>query len=178
MFPIDFSSGKHWQLTSSPATIDTYSKQLAMQLSACCEVAELLVHEQSEWLWALIKSWRQNLHVYSPGDIVFAQHATQSDASCGRVGKLEYKFTGPWQVTESLHGGSYSIEHCLKPNSIEKKHASNLMPYPTELIPFEPINGPDTQYGQLYHLIGANLFQETGLKGFNPPAPFQVSQNL
>jgi hypothetical protein len=28
-FSIDFLSGKHWQLTSSPATIDSYSKQLA-----------------------------------------------------------------------------------------------------------------------------------------------------
>jgi hypothetical protein len=27
-FPIDFLSGKHWQLTSSPATVDSYSKQL------------------------------------------------------------------------------------------------------------------------------------------------------
>ncbi len=133
-FLINFSSGKHWQLTSSPATIDTYSKQLAMQLSACCEVAELLVREQSEWHQALIKSRRQDLRVYSPGDIVFAQRATQSDASCRRVGKLEHKFTGPWQVTESLHGGSYSIEHCLKPNSVEKKHASDLTPYPTELM--------------------------------------------
>jgi hypothetical protein len=52
------------------------------------------------------------------------------------------------------------------------------MPYPVKLIPFEPIDGPDTQYRQLYHPIGANPFQEAGLKGFNPPAPFQVSQNF
>jgi hypothetical protein len=91
---------------------------------------------------------------------------------------LEYKFTGPWGVTESLHGGSYSFEHCLKPNRIEKKYASDLTPYLAELIPFEPIVGPDTQYGQLYHPIGANSFWEAGLKGFNPPSPFQVSQNF
>ncbi len=75
-FPIDFSSSKHWQLTSSPATIDTYSKQLATQLSACRKVAELLVHEQREWHQALINSWRKDPLVYSPGDIVFARHAT------------------------------------------------------------------------------------------------------
>jgi hypothetical protein len=34
-FPINFSSGKHWQLTSSLATIDTYLKQLATRLSTC-----------------------------------------------------------------------------------------------------------------------------------------------
>jgi hypothetical protein len=45
-FPIDFSSSKHWQLMSSPATVDTYSKQLATQLSACPKVVELLAREQ------------------------------------------------------------------------------------------------------------------------------------
>jgi hypothetical protein len=78
---------------------------------------------------------------------MFAWRATQFEASCGHVGKLEYKFMGLWRVTESLHGGSYSIEHCLKPNCTEKMHVSNLMPYPVELIPFELIDGPDTQYG-------------------------------
>ena len=42
-FPLDFSSGKHWQLTSSPNTVKTYSKELAIRLSACRKVAELLV---------------------------------------------------------------------------------------------------------------------------------------
>jgi hypothetical protein len=177
-FPIDFSSSKHWQLMSSPATVDTYSKQLAAQLSACPEVAELLVREQREWHRALFNSRRKDPRVYSPGDIVFARRATQSDISCRHVGKSEYKFTGPWQVMKSLHGGSYSIEHCLKPNHVEKKHASDLMPYPVELISFEPIDGPDTQYRQLYRPIGANPFQEAGLKGFNPPVLFQVSQNF
>jgi hypothetical protein len=109
-FPIDFSSSKHWQLTSSPATVDTYSKQLATQLSSCPEVVELLVHEQCKRHRALFNSRRKDPRVYSPGDIVFAWRATQSDASCGHVGKLEYKFMGPWQVMKSLHGGSYSIQ--------------------------------------------------------------------
>ncbi len=44
-FLIDYFSGKHWQLTSSPATVESYSKQLANCLSACCKIAELLVRE-------------------------------------------------------------------------------------------------------------------------------------
>ena len=44
-FPIVYSSGKHWQLTSSLATVESYSKQLASCLSACCKIAELLVRE-------------------------------------------------------------------------------------------------------------------------------------
>jgi hypothetical protein len=45
-FPIDFSSRKHWELTSSASTVVTYSKEIAMSLSACHEVAKLLVQEQ------------------------------------------------------------------------------------------------------------------------------------
>jgi hypothetical protein len=75
-FPINFSSSKHWQLTSSPATVDTYLKQLATQLSACHEVAELLVREQRKWHRELINSWHKDPQVYSPGDIIFARRAT------------------------------------------------------------------------------------------------------
>ncbi len=72
-FPINYSSSKHWQLTSLPDTVDTYSKQLAIRLSACCKVAELLVREHREWHRALISSRWQDPRVYSPGDIVFAR---------------------------------------------------------------------------------------------------------
>ena len=132
--PMYYPSGKHWQLTSSPATIESYSKQLANRLSACRKIAELLVREHCEWHRALINSRRQDPRVYSQGDIVFARRATRSDASRERVGKLEYKFTEPWQIVASLHGGSYSLEHCLHPKRTKKKHASDLTPYPSELI--------------------------------------------
>ena len=177
-FPLDYSSGKHWQLTSSPNTVKTYSKELAIRLSACREVAELLVCEHHEWHRELINSRWQDPRVYSPGNIVFARRVIRSDASRECVGKLEYKFTGPWRIVASLHGGSYSIKHCLKPSRTEKKHASDLSPYPAELIPFEPVDGADTRYGQLYKPIGANPFKEAGLEGFNPPTPFRVAQNF
>ncbi len=45
-FPIDYSSGKHWELTSTASTVVTYSKDFATRLKACREVAELLVQEQ------------------------------------------------------------------------------------------------------------------------------------
>ncbi len=32
-FPIDYSSGKNWELTSSPATVESYSKDLAERLA-------------------------------------------------------------------------------------------------------------------------------------------------
>ena len=72
-FLIDYSTGKHWQLTSSPATVESYSKQLATCLSACREIAELLVREHSDWHQALVNSCGKDPHVYSPGDMVFAR---------------------------------------------------------------------------------------------------------
>ena len=48
-FPIDYSSGKHWELTSSPMTVVSYWKDLATRLSACQEVAKLLVEEQRSY---------------------------------------------------------------------------------------------------------------------------------
>ncbi len=33
-FPINYSCSKHWELTSSPVMVDTYSKQLAKRLTA------------------------------------------------------------------------------------------------------------------------------------------------
>jgi hypothetical protein len=45
-FPIDYSTGKHWELMSSPSTMITYSKELAMRLTAYCAIAELLMREQ------------------------------------------------------------------------------------------------------------------------------------
>jgi hypothetical protein len=72
-FPIDFSSGKHWQLTLSPATVESYSKALAMHLSlsTCHKIADLLVSETCDWHRALVNSCRPDPRVYSPGDIFF-----------------------------------------------------------------------------------------------------------
>ncbi len=81
---------------SYPATVESYSKALATRLSTCRKIADLLVSETRDWHRALVDSRCPDPGVYSPGDIVFARRATRLDASKGRIGKLEYKFTGPW----------------------------------------------------------------------------------
>jgi hypothetical protein len=91
------------------------------------------------------------------------------------VDKLQYTFNGPWKVTAALKGASYKLKHCFTPLRKEKKHASDLSPYPTKLIPFEPINGPDTWYGQLHKPIAAHPFKEAAIKGFALLSPFKVT---
>jgi hypothetical protein len=70
-FPINYSSRKHWELTSSPSTVVTYSKELVTCLSACREVAGLLVQEQRAYPRKLINACQPNPHVYFVSDIVF-----------------------------------------------------------------------------------------------------------
>ena len=111
-FPIDYFSEKHWELTSSPSTVVTYSKELATRLSACREVAELLLQEQRAYHRELINARRPNPRVYSIGDIVFAQCAVKSNSAKEQVDKSQYTFTGPWVIKAQLKGALYELEHC------------------------------------------------------------------
>jgi hypothetical protein len=56
-----------------------------------------------------------------------------------------------------------------------RTHAANLSPYLPELIPFQPVDGADTQYGQLYKPITAHPFKEAGHKGFMPRQSYQLA---
>jgi hypothetical protein len=44
-FPINFSANKHFESTSTPSTITSYSQDLALRLSALCDITNLLVKE-------------------------------------------------------------------------------------------------------------------------------------
>jgi hypothetical protein len=138
----------------------------------------LLVEEQQAYHREYVNACRPDPRIYSVGDIVFARCAVCSIASQEVVDKLQFAFTGPWQITALLKGASYELEHCQKPGHKEKKHASNLSPYPLELIPFQLVDGADTRYGQLYKPISAHPFKEAGIKGFTPIQPYQVATNL
>ncbi len=155
--------------------MESYSWDLATYRSALHKVAHLLVQEHCAYHWELINSRCQDPCTNSVGDIVFACCAVQSDASKRCVDKLTYPFIGPWWIIAALKGASYELEHCSTPNRKEKKHASNLSPYPIELIPFQPLDGPDIQFGQLHKPITALPFKDAGINGFNPALPYKVS---
>ena len=75
-------------------------------------------------------------------------------------------FTGPWRVSAVL------------PFKEGEKHASDLSPYPTELILFQPVDSTNTWYGQIYKPISARPFKKAGIKGFTPIQPFKVAKNI
>jgi hypothetical protein len=89
-----------------------------------------------------------------------------------------HPFTGPWRIVASLPGALYELEFASNPKRRKKKHASDLSPYPPELIPFQPVDGPDKQYSQLYKPIGNSPYKEAGIKGFEPPQPFAVAAHF
>ena len=95
-FPINFSTGMHPELTSSPTAIESYSHDLSERLAACREIVMLLVSENRTWHRELINSRQRGPRIYKPNDIAFARRAVRSNASKGYVGKLEFVFTGPW----------------------------------------------------------------------------------
>jgi hypothetical protein len=45
-------------------------------------------------------------------------------------------------------------------------------------LPFEPLDGTDNCYGQLYKLIGPSPYKEMGIKGFTPPQPLQAAAHF
>ena len=100
-FPIDFSAEKHMDLTSTPASVTSYSRDLATRLSALRDVAALLVNEQRAYHREFINARRPDPKIYSIGDTVFARRATCSSAIRGQVDKLIYPFTGPWLITSN-----------------------------------------------------------------------------
>ncbi len=64
-FPIDDSTNKHWELTSPPSSVESYSQDLAMHLSALREVAQLQVknsaHTIGNWSTCVDRTRAPNL---------------------------------------------------------------------------------------------------------------------
>jgi hypothetical protein len=108
--PIDFSTGKHAKLYSTPGTIESYSKELAIRLSSFREIANLLVWDYWCWHRNLVNSRQCNPRIFSIGNIVFACQATRLNTKCHHVDKLMHPFTGPWRVVRALPGASYELK--------------------------------------------------------------------
>ena len=167
------------ELISTPALVTSYSRDLTTCLSALREVATLLVDEQQAYHREFINARQPDPKIYSVGNTVFACRATQSVTGRGQVDKRIYRFTGPWLITAKLDGASYKIKHVATKRK-DKKQASDLSPYPAELIAFQPLDGADNQYDQIHQKqkICNHPYKEAGIKGFTPPNPFRVSANF
>ena len=82
-------------------------------------------------------------------------------------------WTRLWEVTQKLKGSSYEIRH-LDSNQIGNRHAAHLSPFPDELLPFLPVDGPDNVWGKIHTPIQKDSYKHAGIKGFEPPQPFKA----
>ena len=106
----------------------------------------------------VVNSRRMDPRIYEMDDIVSAHISVHSDAHCGQVGKLKYPAIGSWYVITNLDGGSYYINHCLDESQPDKEHMSHSSVYPGQLVPFEPVDGPDNRFCQINVPIGKTAF--------------------
>ncbi len=130
VFYIEYWTNKHWELTSSPLSRESYSQDLSTRLSTLREVAQLLVQEQCPYHWELVNLLWLNPCTYSVGNVVFAWHAVCLDAAKGCVDKLQYAFTGPWRISANLKGVLYELQHCSKLHLKDKMNALDLSSFP------------------------------------------------
>ena len=72
-----------------------------------------------------------------------------------------------------MKGTSYEIKHRDK-GIVSKRYAAHLSPFPDQLLPFMPVDGPDNRLGQIHTPIQKNPCENAGLKGFTPAQPFKA----
>jgi hypothetical protein len=89
-----------------------------------------------------------------------------------------HPFTGPWRIVASLPGASYKLEFASNPKQCKKLHASDLLPYPPELLLFQPVDELDNQYSQLYKPIGNSPYKAARIKVFKPPQHFAIAAHF
>ena len=173
-FPLDFSTEQHQLLTSIPLKVNSFAADQARLLTCSRELAKELIHFHRAYHSEHIIKMRPDPRVYSIGDHVFAKRAVKSDKKRGLVDKLMNEFTGPWVVTAKLKGSSYEIQN-KSSGVFSKRHAAHISPYPDQLLPFMPIDGPANRFGQLHTPIQKDPYINAGLKGFASTQPFTIA---
>eukprot|EP01082_Thalassiosira_pseudonana_P008343 g7453.t1 g7453 contig24:661092-664348(-) len=150
---------------SKPKHAKSFARRQAVVLKASHEVAKVL--------WTL----RPDPKVYQIGDHVFVRRVVKSVAKKSIVGKAEFAYTGPWEIVKSFDGASYECKH-VKSGAIDKFHSAHLSPVPLQLIPFLPLDGPDSRFGQLHKPIKDDAYKLASIEEFLPKNPFKININL
>jgi hypothetical protein len=166
-FPIEYTPSKYINLNPSPLSVENFAHIQERLLSKSREIFKILIHEHRAMHREYVNSQRPDPLSFQIGDKVFARRAVKSDKKRGRVGKIMFKHTGPWEIIEKLDGSSYRIRHC-RSKAIDKKHAAHLSPCPEQLIPFPPLSGPDNSYSQIHKPIKKHPYMEAGIDEYEP----------
>ena len=174
-YPIDYATEESVNITFGVSSVENFATEQRKLLTCSREIFRVLIQETRSWHREYINKNRPDPIQYSIGDIVFVRREVQSNKSKGRVAKTSYKFNGPWKVIEKLHGASYKLQHTVKSQRFNKKHAKHLSPVPQHLIPFAPLNGADNAYQQLHKKFIDSPFKEASIEGYTPSQPWRIA---
>jgi len=168
-FPIDFvtPSSRVYSHSVSPSMVETYTHQMLGLLKKCQEIYKILISEHRAMHRELRNSQLPEPFQFHVGDFVLAKKQVKSVKASGRVAKLEYNINGPWQVIDTLPGGSYLLESVTTTKQIRKK-GSELYLCPRHVVPFAPLEGSDLSFGNINRKLADDPYQAIGISGFKP----------
>ena len=169
-FPVDFSASKYLFLTSSPTKANQFAIDQAHFLSVCRLIAnEMIIHHRAMYC-ELINAHRGNPRIFEVGDRVSSRCTVRLDKKIGIVAKVHNLYTGPWEVIRKELGSSYKLQHVVT-KRLDKRHTVHVSPFLIQLLPFEQVDGPDNQYGQIHMPMKKDPCIEARMKGFKPYQP-------
>jgi hypothetical protein len=176
-FPIDIQNSKSTTFEVNEETIKTYTQEMTELLTKCREIYLLLINEHRALHREHRNSQLNNPKKFNIGDIVFTKVQIQSQSSLNKIKKLSYSRRGPYKVVTQHPSGSYDLTLLRGNNkSTIKKHGSDLIQCPKELIPHQSISDSSDQlFSNLNKSPIPNPYEYANIKGFNPAKPWETA---
>ena len=176
-FPIDIQNSKSTTFEVNEETIKTYTQEMTELLIKCREIYLLLINEHRALHREHRNSQLNNPKKFNIGDIVFTNVQIQSQSSLNKVKKLSYSRRGPYKIITRHPSGSYDLTLLGGTNkSIIKKHGSDLIQCPKELIPHQSItNSSDQLFSNLNKSAIPNPYKYANIDGFNTVKPWETA---
>ena len=175
-FPIDISNNRHLTLDVNESSVESYAKDLTSLLEKCRDVYALLISEHRAMHREYRNAQLSNPKKFKLHDIVFMNVQVQSKAKQGKVAKLSYTRRGPYKIINSYPSGSYELELVSNPSAARvKKHGSQLILCPKDLLPHQPIQSSDQIFSEFNKKTLPNPFKEAHIEGYTPATPWASS---
>ena len=175
-FPIDISNNRHITHNIDEVNIRSFADDLVQLLTKCREIYILLIQEQRSMHREYRNSQLTNPTKFKINDLVFTNVQIQSNSKQGKVKKLSYSRRGPYKILKCHPSGSYDLKLTSPTsNAVIKKHGSELIMCPKNLIPHKPITTSDQIYSELNKKTIENPFSEAYIKGYTPTKPWEAA---
>jgi hypothetical protein len=175
-FPIDIAERRHITTSVDDNQIRSFADDLVSLTTKCREIYKILIEEHRALHRERRNSQLQHAKKFNINDIVFTNVQVQSNAKKGRVKKLSYSRRGPYKIVKSHPSGSYDLQLLHNPQrAITKKHGSELIICPKELVPMQPLDSSDQRFSNLNKKPSENPYQGANIQGYIPVQPWAAA---